>query len=174
VDSLSVRFSAGIRGRAKGIPTNAEAASPITLAGFTLTASSTLTGASQANTSLGPEVRTLNPSASEELDTQSFTNTLGQTAQTVAEIRLFGILHLSTSLASTITVGNATANQWRFFNAATTTVMTLAPGDFVILGSQTTTGIPASGTLRYLKVLNDDATALHVASYRVFWFGSTS
>jgi hypothetical protein len=174
MDSMSLRFSASILGRAKGVPGNADLETALRLSGFNVTIASTLTGASQGNQAFGPEVRTLNPSASEELDTQSFINKLGQTAQTIAEIRLFGILHLTTSLASSITVGNATANQWRFFGAATTTALQLKPGEFIILGSQTTTGIPASGTLRYLKVLNDDATALHVASYRVGWFGSIS
>lgn len=173
MDSASLIFTASMRGRAKGIPTNALAQSPLTLSGFTLNLASTLTGASEYSKSLGPEVRTLAPSASEELDTQSYTNTLGQTAQVIAEVRLFLVLHLSTSLATAgIAVGNATANQFRFFGAAAATTFTLLPGEGVILVAPTAAAIPADATRRYLKVLNSDATALHVASYRVGWFGS--
>ena len=171
--SLVLNFFAGMRGRVKGTTANSGLQSALGgVSTFAVNISSALTGASQGNQAFGPTSRTLTGGASEELDTQSFTNTLGETAQAIAEIRLLYIKHSTASLAASITVGNATADQFRFFNAAVTTTFTLLPGEFVIFGAPTATAMPASGTLQYIKVLNNSGAL--VATYEIGWFGSTS
>ena len=174
MNSAQVTFVASMRGRVKGTAASAGLQSALSLGGyFTTSLSSALTGASQFNQAFGPASRTLAGAASEEIDTQSFTNTLQETAQAIAEIRLFAIIHLSTSLATTgIRVGNATANQFKFFGAAGTTTFDLLPGEGIICFAPTATAMPAGGTSRYLKVLN--LAAALTATYYVGWLGSTS
>lgn len=174
MNSAQVTFVASMRGRVMGTAANAGLQSPLGLSSnFLASLSSALTGASQFNQGFGFSTtpRTLVGAASEELDTQSFTNLLQETAQTIAEVRLFVILHTATSLATTgIRVGNATANQFKFFGAAGTTTFDFLPGEGFIGFAPTATAMPANGTSRYLKVLNLDAT--NTASYFVGWLGS--
>jgi hypothetical protein len=176
MNSAQVTFVASMRGKVKGTAANAGLQSSLGLSSnFLASLSSTLTGASQFNQGFGFSTtpRTLAGGASEELDTQSFTNLLQETAQAIAEIRLFVILHSAASLATTgIRVGNATANQFRIFGAATTTTLDFLPGEGIIGFAPTATAMPASATLRYLKVLNLHGSL--TASYYVGWLGSTS
>lgn len=169
--SATLQFFVSMIGRCKGTTASSGLTAPIRTTNLNMTLASTSSGASQLNQVYGPQTRTLAGGASEELDLRSFTNALQETSQLFAEVRLFYLWHSSASLAATgIRIGNATANQWRPFQLATTGVLDLLPGEFIICGSPTTTGIAASAALRYLKVLNLEAA--QVATYEVGFFGS--
>jgi hypothetical protein len=160
--SLVATLAAYFSGRAKGIPTNANAQSPL-VAAVNVSLSSTGTGATKANEAVGPEDRTLAASANESLDLSSYTNTLGETAKAVTKVRAVQIEHLSTSLASGIVVGNGT-NPFGGLLTTNTATFTLAPGQGVIMYSPTTAGMTVDGTHKTIKVLNSDA--VNAATYR--------
>jgi hypothetical protein len=172
MDSINVNFFAGfIKSKAKGTTGNADQSSPIATSSLTLSGSSTLTGANEIDNGL-KNSRSLGAGLNETLDVFSFSNILGETAQSIAECRLFYIVHKSTSAASSITVGNAGANPFLLFGMGATTTFTFLPGEGIIAFAQSTTAIPVSAGARDLKVLNNDGA--NGADYEVGWFGSGS
>lgn len=172
MNSLNVNFIAGFGpSKAKGISGSADLKIPLRESNLSTSLSSTGSGASLANKAYGPQTRTLVGAANEEIDWTTWTSILGETAQTFATgIRLFYILHLTASLASTITVGNASGNKWLPFSWPSTGTMTFKPGEGIVMISRTTSGLLVDGTHKLFKVLNDHATL--TASYRIGAFGS--
>lgn len=171
MDSLNARITIAMNGRAKGISTNANANTPIRIGAALSTAlASTSSGAAKADSAYGiGYTRTLTSSASEELDLFSFTSVLGESGASMTKCRLFYIIHLAGSSSSGITLGNGSANQFNPFSMGTTTTLTLAPGEFIIFGSPTTSGITISNTVKTLKVLNDDGS--NSATYEIGTIG---
>lgn len=172
MDSINIKFFAGfIKSKAKGTSGNADIQSAISTSTLTLTGSSTLTGASEIDNGL-KDARTLTAGSDETLDVFSFTNILGETAQAIAECRLFYIVHKTDSTASSIVVGNAATFPFLLFGMAATNTFTLLPGEGIIAFAKSTTAIPVGTTARNLKVLNSDGA--NSALYEVGWFGSGS
>ena len=69
----------------------------------------------------------------ETLDLQSFTNDLNQTAQSLTKLRLFFVRHLTTSSASSISVGNSGANALIIKGCFGATAASLAPGAEIVI-----------------------------------------
>lgn len=171
MDSISLTVALGLRGRALGTTANSSLQSPIASA-VNASFSSTLTGGSKITNGMKPPTQTLAASANTTYDLRSFTNLMGEASHSVSKVRYFLIYHLPTSLATTgIRVGNAASNAWTPFGMTGTSTDTLLPGDFIIKGSTSTTGMTASGTNRNIKVENLDSG--QVASFRIEQFGDT-
>lgn len=171
MDSLVANLFIGLTGRAKGTTASSAATCPIRAnTGLNISLSSTGTGGSKANSALGTGTsRTLAASTSVELDFFSFTSILNETSASMTKGRIFYMLHLLASTASSITFGNPSGNPFKPFNMGATATMDLLPGEFIIFGSPTTTGHVISNTRKTWKVLNNDAT--NAATYELGLIG---
>lgn len=169
---LTLNWLAGFFGRAKGTAANALVASPLRTSALSFSLSNAGAGGTLANNSFGPQQRTLAGGANETLDWTNFTNSLQETAQSFGTaIRFFYLVHLPTSTASGIRIGNVGAGAWLPLNWPAATTLDFKPGEFVIIGAPTTTGLPVVGAgARLLKVLNLDGA--NAATYEVGSFGS--
>ena len=118
------------------------------------------------------QTRTLAAGASEELNLFSFTSVLNESGATMTECRLFFVRHNSSSAASSITVGNASATKFLPFNIPSATTLDLRPGEFLLFGAPTAVAMTVSNTAKLFKVLNNDGA--NSASYDIGWFGSVA
>lgn len=170
--SLVLKFLAGLsKSRGVGSSTNTAAIFPIKTSALNVSLSSTGAGATLANQAFQRLARTLAAGTSETWDWTSFANIANDSAQSFATaIRFFYLVHSSTSAASSITVGNAAANQWTPFGIGATTTFTFKPGEGVVFIAPTSTGLPVDGTHKSLKVLNNDG--VNAATYEIGAFGS--
>ncbi len=172
MDSLNATLIIGLDGRAKGVTSNPLVSTPIRFGTRpSLDLDSTSSGASNAGTAFGiGRTRTLNPSASEELDLFSFSSVLNESSSSMTKARLFYVHHLPTSVASAIVCGNGSGNNFNPFSIGLTTTMTLTPGEGFIFWSATTAGMTISNTVKTYKVANSDG--VNIASYEIGDLGS--
>ena len=171
MDSLGAKLAVNLYGYAQGTSTNANIKLKFGETGTTSLAS-TSTTSSQANEVFGYSLRSLALSTSETWDLRSYTNVLGETTKTLAEIRFLYIEHDITSTAVSITVGNAASNQLTPFSMSATNTFTLLPGEGFVMWAPSTTAIPCDGTHKSVKVLNNSGVA--AAIYNIYAIGSIS
>jgi hypothetical protein len=92
-------------------------------------------------------------------------------ADDFAKVRVLYVLHVSTSLASSIAVGNATSNSFQATLSAAGTD-TLLPGEDFLKRALTTAGFTVDGTHKVLRIRNNDG--VNAATVRYFIGGSKS
>ena len=167
MDSLTANLIIGLTGLAKGTTVNPANQSTVRSGtNMSVSLSSTGTGAGKANSVFGVgKTRTLAGGAGEELDFFSFTSILNETGASMTKCRIFYLLHLGSSVASSITVGNPSGNPFRPLAFGATATLDLLPGEFFIFGSPTTAGFTVSNTVKTWKVLNNDG--VNSAAYEV-------
>lgn len=116
-------------------------------------------------------VRTLAGGASETLDLYGgLTNEIGDTIN-FARIKSISIELLTTTTASSITVGNAASNPWTGPLGGTTPTITIRNGGFFAASCSDATGFTVTNaSADSLKVLNNDGS--NTATYRLTLIGA--
>jgi hypothetical protein len=169
VDSLTVQFFGTVRGKAVGIPTDADLQKPITGQTFNVNLAHNAAAAFKATNGQHYKDRELAAGANETHDLRAFTNLLGQTAQALGTLRLFFVKHRSTSAASSISVGNSGVNALIIRGCFGATAAQLFPGEAIVLELPSAGGVTVDATHKDVKVTNDDGG--DPADYDIGWFG---
>ncbi len=168
--NLTANFVADFhKGIALGTTTNPLSSNPISIANsLAVSLSSTSTGGGLANTGFGVgRTRTLALATTENLDLTNYVDFLNEQGGTASKVRLFFAIHIGTSAASSITMGNA-AIPFRPLNLTAAATMQLFPGQGFIFISPTVAGMPTAGANLW-KVVNNDA--VNAASYEIGLLG---
>lgn len=170
MNSLTANFVADFhKGLASGTTANPLSRTPVAIANsLAVSLSSTDTGAGKANTAFGiGNTRTLGASTTENLDLTSFANLMNEAGSSASKIRFFYAIHIASSSASSITMGNA-ATPFRPLLLTAAATMTLSPGEGFIFISPTVAGMATAGANLW-KVVNNDA--VNSASYEIGFLG---
>jgi hypothetical protein len=120
------------------------------------------------------DVRTLAGGASETLDLYgSLVNAFNETIN-FARIKSISVELLTTTLATSITVGNAASDPWTGPLGGTTPTVTIRNGGFFAVGCTDATGIGTvtNASADKLKILNNDGAV--TATYRITIIGATT
>lgn len=168
--TVTLNLVASLIGRCKGVTGNSALSRVLNGRTFNQGLKSTASAGTSTYASNGfDSSRTLAAGANETLDLRSFTNVLQETAQAMSKVRLFYALHLSTSTASSISVGNSGANAFIPVGCFGGTAAQLPPGGFIIVAIPSAGGQTADATHKDVKVVNNDGS--NSASYVIGWWG---
>jgi hypothetical protein len=175
--SFPTRFGIGYSGQAVGIPTNAGLRTSLGK-----TARTSATGAGwQCYDACSTAPLSINPSATVTLNlltgATGLLDPLGQAISTAPFVHVFALLvwHDPASLSSGVSAfGGASGNLFQGPLGAAS-ILTLGPGQRFAFSTDTgLAGFLVDGTHKNVDLTNNDATALHVATVRVFIMGKTT
>lgn len=167
MDSLRISGNITLSGSGVGDDQNDFLASPLDVR-LIAALSSTGTGATLATKALFYASRTLAPSTNETFDLTSFSSVLKESGASMSKVRIYVVVHLSTSAATSgIRVGNAaTPFPGQLDTAATTRTLAVNSGFAELI--PTAAGITVTAGMG-VKVANLDVT--NTATYAIGVFG---
>ena len=166
MDSLQATATISVSGGATGVPEDSEITRPISLK-FSAAATSAGSGATLVNDALFLNNRTLAASGDETFDLTSFTSVLREAGASMSKVRIFAVVHSSSSAASSIKVGGA-ATPWAGIDDTAAAVKTLLPGHGYSIVAPSITALAVSAG-QGVRVRNMDAT--NAATYSLGVFG---
>lgn len=181
IDSLTASLKAAVAWTAQDSLTGTDYSPNVNQTGFSTTrsiASATASNAAGGGNEVVSFIQSIAAGGDVTLDLEAVANIFGTTVDLVrlkgVLIRLLSTTDDSTNgtAASSVTIGNATANQQTLWMDAATDTFTLKNGEFIAWATSQAAGLTVDATHSDLKIVNNDGAV--IAKVQITLFGATN
>ncbi len=168
MSSLAINVDCGVSGQASGSASDALRRHSIgRRLSFAFTSTSSGVNLCNNGVDKGSEAQTLGAGGTVAIDLSAFTNTNGDSGQSLTIVRQIYVEHVAGSIASAITVFNAGAGNSFQGPVSAGASVSLKPGDVMLLASQSAGGWVVDATHKNFDITNSDGANAATIRYSI-------